>query len=1353
MSQPESSVCGFPLPQRPVVVASSACDFLRVLSGYSGNDRPLFVLGHVDHRPKADCRAGMAGRPNMFSHQNPNMANVNVGRAPSHRDRMLEERRLQRKVQPTVLQANTYEGRRAQEEQYKQQVEEERKKLAFQRQQQDEMKRQSRQQPPPMDFAAKAATNARVDDARAAKAKRDAIFEEKRRANMERRRRGGGGGGGGMGKPLPVSVGDAGPSAAGPSLFRATPNSNMVQNQPMQQGMQMQPRQVPMQENFNHASMAPNQAAPRQELQRQPQRQAPVQPRANAANPMNGGMPLDNARRVELQRQSEYAAGLQQQIIEKKQLELQNDHAIQPTSNMNFGANHVNPIGGADGNANPRRAAKQEYATELRQQMAMQEEMKAQQRAQEKRDAGNVYNNGSYFGGNMQPSSGIRGGQYSKALDPAAQESMQRKAQYKAELDAQLRAKQKSELRQVGRNGGHTDGSLVFGGNRQPINGQRGGPAHQDPSVQLEMQRKAQYKAELDAQLRAKQQAELAQARRGAGGEIGGGMGLGMNHQPLDGRRHRGGRGGGGVGNMYSGDADVQERMEKKQREKAYLDDLANQVKMKEDRKRMEKMQLQEEEQRHMAKAAVGIQPISNGPQGPFAPPGNANNRQRELHGQSPMRMNDYQPRSVQQVGPGPVYPAQGTGRPQQPIGTGQPLPTNMPGVAGYGGTLPEWQGQRGAVQAQGAGSLYGPGGAADRVLYGGEMNRNVALNQEDHLSRVMNERANNVSTTAQQHRFRDGIKDPAEVEALQRKHEQAMRQGNTLAQQVEERRLAKEAAKRKQKEDDAREEARLERERLELKKAYDDEVKSKRLEREAKQKAELDAQIAARQKIKEMEAAKERERARKEDERIAKDRAEMAEKYERETGRSPPKKGSTPLKGGPPGTNGAGLERSPPPRSSGRPPRSRAPPSTVSVLPRTEQSPTVHDGRQHLTAEQKRIQELEAQLALQQGGGSRPRPDIYGPSGDRGDGPARIGTAPVPMTPPPRTGGDFGRGNDTVRREQQSLLRKHDNMREQMEKQMRLLKEMQVKLDVREAESAKYQQELAKLKGMVQEEKSRNSKNYLDDFTHAQEKDLHSQIDEELTRLLEGGPATPKAFRGKPENFKTSGDDSLLNLNASLNMSPIKFSQSPSPRRSNGPDALDNYMALEGGNRHSSVNESMSSSSKFVFPDGHSAPAPNVSLSARTPARNPSPAKSKLRSSPIGLGGDVGMLSDGQSVMDDSINIDMLMNKNASKLSQLEQLDSHGLSGGNTSDQLDQMLVDFLGRNNSKTGDMDIPSFASPSRSNNHSRAAMGIPKLKIQNYDQDLSSSYNKGEDFGGSTLQAESRFIGTMGDISAR
>ena len=76
--------------------------------------------------------------------------------------------------------------------------------------------------------------------------------------------------------------------------------------------------------------------------------------------------------------------------------------------------------------------------------------------------------------------------------------------------------------------------------------------------------------------------------------------------------------------------------------------------------------------------------------------------------------------------------------------------------------------------------------------------------------------------------------------------------------------------------------------------------------------------------------------------------------------------------------------------------------------------------------------------------------------------------------------------------------------MRAQMEKQMRLIKEMQVKLDVRESEASRYQQELAKMKGMIQAEKQKNNNIYLDDFVHAQEKALHAEIDDELTRLLE---------------------------------------------------------------------------------------------------------------------------------------------------------------------------------------------------------------------------------------------------------
>jgi hypothetical protein len=93
---------------------------------------------------------------------------------------------------------------------------------------------------------------------------------------------------------------------------------------------------------------------------------------------------------------------------------------------------------------------------------------------------------------------------------------------------------------------------------------------------------------------------------------------------------------------------------------------------------------------------------------------------------------------------------------------------------------------------------------------------------------------------------------------------------------------------------------------------------------------------------------------------------------------------------------------------------------------------------------------------------------------------------APHPVTPKQSIRRSNQPGNETIRKEQASLLRKHDNMRAQMEKQMRLLKEMQVKLDVRESEASRYQQELSKLKGMVQAEKEKNSGLYLDDFVHA---------------------------------------------------------------------------------------------------------------------------------------------------------------------------------------------------------------------------------------------------------------------------
>ena len=211
-----------------------------------------------------------------------------------------------------------------------------------------------------------------------------------------------------------------------------------------------------------------------------------------------------------------------------------------------------------------------------------------------------------------------------------------------------------------------------------------------------------------------------------------------------------------------------------------------------------------------------------------------------------------------------------------------------------------------------------------------------------------------------------------------------------------------------------------------------------------------------------------------KENERIQRDRAEMAKQYERETGKSPPKPAPQGVNQTPP------RQHQPMKQRTGRGGPS-GPANTTSGNYKNEA----------------RIRELEKRLEAAE---KRAFQDT------RASKPPGSAPAPNPVTPnqSPRRGRQ--RGNETIRKEQANLLRKHDNMRSQMEKQMRLIKEMQVKLDVRESEANRYQQELAKMKGMIQAEKQKNNNIYLDDFVHAQEKALHAEIDDELTRLLEGG-------------------------------------------------------------------------------------------------------------------------------------------------------------------------------------------------------------------------------------------------------
>ena len=146
---------------------------------------------------------------------------------------------------------------------------------------------------------------------------------------------------------------------------------------------------------------------------------------------------------------------------------------------------------------------------------------------------------------------------------------------------------------------------------------------------------------------------------------------------------------------------------------------------------------------------------------------------------------------------------------------------------------------------------------------------------------------------------------------------------------------------------------------------------------------------------------------------------------------------------------------------------------------------------------------------------------------------------------------------------------------------------------------------------------------------------------------------------------------------------------------------------------------------------------------------------------SALGSPGGVGQLTDGQSIsMDDTINVDYLMGKNADKLAQLEQLGNSG-AGDLATDQLDQMLIDFLNKNNGTSlsgavgpGPSGTASLISPEmrNSNRLSSRPSGLPSLKIQSLDESFGA--RGGESFGGQTLQAESRFVGTSQvNLSAR
>jgi len=994
---------------------------------------------------------------------------------------------------------------------------------------------------------------------------------------------------------------------------------------------------------------------------------------------------------------NDYRNQLNQQVNESKQINLQNNFSRQPTSNVTFGANTVE-----DNAAKRRRAAQTEYANALQSQIATQEQQKREEKARIEARTGGV-NKGimpNYAGTQKAHQQNI-------PYDPLLEEKRKRKQQYKAELDEQMRMKKQAEM-QVRGGGNDMPGGgglqVGIGGSRLPSMQRDQSHMPYDPIVDAKKARKIQYKQELDAQMYMKKQSNMSRMQGGGGGNGGGIMNqIGNNRQPHNGRRGRA---------DHVNSSEEEEKLRKRREQQAYLQELDMQMKLKDERKKREKKKIQDEERRFMeiGQRGANAQKVS-AQQEMFLMAGGINTNLNMVGSVQPQQMGMMQ-------------------QPQQ-MGTMQQQQMQAP---------PPQQQHMGMIQQRQAFPQQA------RMLNSNNMpnsnNRTVPQNQKDHLTNHMGLlHQNNDASAIYKHRFRDGIKDPAEIDALRERHIQQAKQNQLLAQQVADNKRRKEEAERKKKQEEFLEEQRLQKEREELKKQYEDEVASQKAKKEAQQKAMLDEQIKSKRQQKEALARKERERVRKENERIEKDRAEMAKQYERETGKSPPKQAAS---GGKP-------QRSPPLRNNNNNNNNKQQETRGNMMYAEKNSEDGHGGGRHTA----RIKELEARLAsaekraLQNSRGQEVLNQRLNSNTMKPPGSA---PAPHPVTPQKSVRRSNQPGNETIRKEQASLLRKHDNMRAQMEKQMRLLKEMQVKLDVRESEASRYQQELAKLKGMVQTEKQKRNSLYLDDFVHAQEKALHAEIDDELTRLLEGGVGPNTPSNKANDSIELSQFDTPRSIkqntfrnDSSGGLAPLSLHSSNSVTKKS-PDALDKYINQNEQGRHA-LNESIPSQSKFVFPDGQTAPAPNVSTSARQGYQHMQNSPVKLLQSPspikkVGLGGDrINMSTDGQSLMDDSLNIDFVLNKNADKLNQLEQLGVQGEGGELHADQLDQMLVDFLNQNNGphRNRSSDASALLSPIQMHGGMKSVqkgrdLDLPPLKLQNL----------GDSFSG-TLQGDSRFLG--------
>ena len=305
--------------------------------------------------------------------------------------------------------------------------------------------------------------------------------------------------------------------------------------------------------------------------------------------------------------------------------------------------------------------------------------------------------------------------------------------------------------------------------------------------------------------------------------------------------------------------------------------------------------------------------------------------------------------------------------------------------------------------------------------------------------------------------------------------------------------------------------------------------------------------------------------------------------------------------------------------------------------------------------------------------------------------------------------------GMATVRRSNRELKKAYNQLKERVEEQQKLI------LDIRKGQqsdgnilmaggvqaggggTAAGSEEVRRLKEQMEQMRyEMQTRDMAAEFETQRRREMESQMDEELRMLLMdqagvfstgsdgsgeiGSGATGVTPRVGPgiqaismhggvapmDTGRFLRGDISRNGGKSLNLDDIIAGQQVGKGGGGGGDPAKTGMLRPAGSTMRMAGESLSSKSKFIFPDGNTAPADSAPM--------------RLQQSPINVGGGsvavppLNLEPINMDVRDstNSLDVTSLYERNMAKISGLEQLSSNPDDAG-SQDQLDQLLVDFL--------------------------------------------------------------------------